>query len=146
MEKKAPHYTFHYRITDQNGRLIEETASDAPMLCEEGKRQVMPAIELALSQMKIGEKKTVCLDASETYGAHDPEKVWITPLSQFENHENLKVGDVFTFQSENESNPVLRVIKIDEKEVTLDGNPPLAGMSLNFEIHLLKVEHGSSNH
>ena len=128
---------FHYNLSDKAGKAIESSRKGEPLICLEGAGQILPGLEVALSALKIGEKKTVKLSAADAYGEHDAKLLVKVPKSQLPPSDGeLKKG--FQFQSETPEGhlQIFTVTALNEKEVTLDGNHPLAGQDLTFDVEV----------
>ncbi len=137
MTKNAKVYSIDYRVKDNKGLLLDESAPGEPLFFMEGSRQVIPALEEAVKLLKQGEKKDIELKAIDAYGEFDPSAITEVPLNQLPPSENLKVGDNFWAETENGRRP-FRVMKISSTHATMDGNHPLAGQDLSFTVTLVE--------
>jgi FKBP-type peptidyl-prolyl cis-trans isomerase SlyD len=126
--------TFNYTLKDAQGQIIDES-SEGPMAFLEGAQQIIPALETELLGMLIGIKKTVKLTAEQAYGAVDPKMVMEVPKEELA-HLQTEVGSFLQLQLENQVK-VVRVANIGETHITLDGNHPLAGQNLEFEVEVV---------
>jgi len=94
-----------------------------------------------VSVMKPGEKKTLSLKAGEAYGFYDSSLIIKLPRKDLP--KELHIGDEFPVAIHKEEQPettkLFRITKIETHEVTLDGNHPLAGKDLVFEINVTEI-------
>jgi FKBP-type peptidyl-prolyl cis-trans isomerase SlyD len=104
---------------NQNVLTIPQEGEDAPLAC----------LNSGLQNITQGEKRRIFVSAAEAYGFYNPEKVKVLPLNFFE--EKPRVGELLKLT---ESSPVFRVTSIENDSVVLDGNHPLAGQDLIFEV------------
>lgn len=128
--------SFNYTLKDDKGQVID-ASTDAPMAFLEGASQIIPALEAQIKDMNVGEKKNVKLKAIDAYGEVDAKMAMQVPKEELA-HLEIEVGGYLQLQLEN-SVRVVRVTKIDEKEVTLDANHPLAGLDLEFDIEMIET-------
>jgi FKBP-type peptidyl-prolyl cis-trans isomerase SlyD len=129
--------SFHYTLTDQSGKTLDASADGEPLTFLEGSGQIIPGLEAEILTMKVGDKKHVTVKARDAYGAHDPANVMEVPLDKMPT-KGIKVGDRFRAGKSSDA-PVVTVTKVTETHVTLDGNHPLAGMDLTFDVEITQV-------
>ena len=127
---------FHYVLKDAAGKLIESSKEEGdPVLCMEGAGQIIPALEKVLLKLKKGEKKEVSLKAAEAYGEQDKRLILDVPRDQLPKGA-LKVGQQLQSQSPEGHVQVFVVTALTESHATLDGNHPLAGQDLTFNVEV----------
>lgn len=103
-----------------------------------GHSDIFPVIEKALEGKKPGDTVTVQLEPEEAFGDYDETALIIRPETDFE--EGVEVGLSYTeIRGETLDRPY-RVTDIADGVVVLDGNHPLAGIGLKFEITVRNVE------
>jgi FKBP-type peptidyl-prolyl cis-trans isomerase SlyD len=125
--------SFNYTLKDTNGQVLD-SSTDGPMAFLEGASQIIPALEDEIKGMLIGQKKNVKLAAKDAYGVVEPKMVMDVPKKEVA-HLQIEVGSFLQLQLQ-DSMKVVRVTKISEDTVTLDGNHPLAGQDLEFDVEL----------
>jgi len=129
--------SFHYTLTDSTGKTLDSSAGGEPLTFLEGVGQIIPGLESHLRAMKAGDKKNVTVPAKNAYGEKDPGNVVEMARDKMP-APNIKVGD--RFRAGNTPNaPVVTVTKVTDTHVTLDGNHPLAGMDLTFDVEVTAV-------
>jgi FKBP-type peptidyl-prolyl cis-trans isomerase SlyD len=123
---------FSYILKTLEGEIIDIASPDNPLVFVDGEERFIPGLEAVLRTLGPGEKRTIQLAAADAYGERDPSLVQairrelLPPV-------DLEPGAVFR-AGEDVHDPIVTVVSIDGDEVTLDGNHPLAGMDLVFEI------------
>ena len=125
--------SFNYTLKDTQGQVLD-SSTDGPMAFLEGAGQIIPALEDQLKGMLIGQKKNVKLAAKDAYGEMEPKMVMDVPKQELA-HLQIEVGAFLQLQLQDRVK-VVRVTKIGDETVTLDGNHPLAGQDLEFDVEL----------
>ena len=116
---------------------MDSSSGQAPLTFMEGSGQIIPGLEQALLELKEGDKKQVRVAASEAYGARDEALVVAVSRSQMPT-QDIKVGDRFK-GGPGPLDPIFVVIGVSDAEVKLDGNHPLAGQDLQFDVQIAKI-------
>jgi len=126
--------SFNYTLKDSSGQVLD-ASNDGPLSFLEGGQQIIPALESQLAGMLIGQKKNVKLEAKDAYGLPEPKMVMDVPKQELA-HLQIEVGGFLQLQLQDQVK-VVRVTKITDEMVTLDGNHPLAGQDLEFDVELV---------
>ncbi len=142
--KKGDTVKVHYRGTLTDGTLFDDSQQREPLAFTIGSSRLIAGFEEAVMGMQPGERKTVTIAAAQAYGPVRQEMVITIPRSQMPQDVQLQPGMQLSVSQENEQPVVVSVAAFDEKTVTLDGNHPLAGKDLVFEINLVSIEPGCS--
>ena len=127
--------TIHYRLCDASGEKIDASEENEPLAYVHGHGQIIPGLEKALEGSLSGHETQVAVPPEEGYGPHVPERVVEVPRSNFEFAP--ETGRVVQAQMPDGRTHFLQVVALAEETVTLDGNHPLAGRNLVFDV---KVE------
>ncbi len=128
----------HYTVKNSDGDVIDSSEGRDPLLYMQGHRNIIPGLENALEGKAIGDKVEATIAPAEAYGEVIEELIQDVPRSAFEGVDKLEVG--MNFQAQSEQGPVNVVIKeVSEEKVTVDGNHPLAGQTLNFNVEVVEV-------
>jgi FKBP-type peptidyl-prolyl cis-trans isomerase SlyD len=126
-----------YELFDASGKLIEKTSSPISYL-HGGYRGIFPAVESALDGKREGEECEVRMEPEEAFGDYDDKLVRVEPRERFP--ENVAVGMQFEGAQEgSDQYRVYTVTDIADDRVVVDGNHPLAGMSLLFNCTVTNV-------
>ena len=134
--------SFHYTLTDQSGKQLDSSRGVQPLTFLSGVGQIIPGLEKILVTLKNGERKSVTVPAAEAYGVFDQSRVYKAARNQMPSQE-VKVGDVFA-TGEGATYQEVMVIDVTGEEVTLDGNHPLAGKDLTFDVEIINTRAASS--
>jgi len=110
-----------------------------PLEFRVGQEDVLPALELAVIGMKLGEKRTVTLSPNEAYGEREDENIVTVPRSEFPDDLEPEEDQLLEMlDDDGEAFPVW-VTEVTDETVTLDANHPLAGETLIFEMELTEI-------
>lgn len=128
--------SFHYILTNTKGDVIDTSRSGGhafPVL--EGAQQIIPGLEAELFKMSVGEKKKVQVAAAQAYGVVREDLKVKVPKTQ------LPAGDIHVGMqlSAGDHGPVFVVTSVETEHVHLDGNHPLAGQDLTFDVEVTEI-------
>lgn len=127
--------TFHYELKDPAGQVLDTTEGEEPMSFLTGVGHIIPALETELLKLQVGEKKLVQLAAQDAYGLPQEKLIIQVPRADL-SHLKLELGAYLQVQNGN-STKVVRIASMTEDSVSLDGNHPLAGQDLSFQVELV---------
>ncbi|MAX65545.1 MAG: peptidylprolyl isomerase [Bacteriovoracaceae bacterium] len=126
---------FHYTLKDKDGNVIDSSENATPLLFLEGSGQIIPGLEKEITSLNVGDKKNVEVKAADAYGDVIQDLQITVQKSQFPDGKEIAVGD--QFQVNNEPNaPIFTVVGIEDENVHIDGNHPMAGHDLFFDIEI----------
>ncbi|MCE9542783.1 MAG: peptidylprolyl isomerase [Verrucomicrobia bacterium] len=129
---------FDYTLTDHEKDVIDSSSEGGPLAYLHGNGQIVKGLEKAMEGKKDGDSFQVTVDPSEGYGLHDPAKIVVVPADEIEGGDELEVGMQLETESDAGEQTVV-ISKIEGNNVTIDGNHPLAGMPLHFDIKIREV-------
>jgi FKBP-type peptidyl-prolyl cis-trans isomerase SlyD len=129
---------FDYTLTDDDKEIIDSSTGSEPLAYIQGEGQIVPGLEKAMEGKKAGDSFSISIAPEEAYGLHDPENISVVPADQIEGGEELEEGMQLHTEGEFGEQTVL-ITKIVGNEVTIDGNHPLAGLTLHFDIAIRDV-------
>jgi len=133
----------HYsgRLTD--GTQFDSSEGREPLEFKVGNGDVIKGFDEGVTGMAVGEKKTVHIPAAEAYGQKDENRVVDFPRSNFPSDLTPEVG--MQLNMTNGAGQVIPVVivEVNEDNVVLDANHPLAGQDLVFDIELVNINSGS---
>jgi len=140
-----------YTLTNRHGEQIDASNGN-PLAYLHGHSNLIPGLEAELEGKSVGDKFTATIPADKAYGERVEALVQTVPSSMFQGVEELEVGMRFEAQSEQGMHSV-EVTNIDGDQVTVDGNHPLAGEELTFEVEVVglrestaeEIEHGHAH-
>ena len=105
-----------------------------------GDDQIFPALERAIIGMQTGDTRNIVLTAEEGYGPRRKENIIQVTRGAFPAGKDINVGQKLSIAFSGGQTRIMRVIAVDETEVTLDGNHALAGFELTFALRVDRVE------
>lgn len=110
-----------------------------PMMLTIGGDEFFIPIEEALVGMSVGEKKTVVISAEDAFGDYDQERVFSVERNLFPDDVNPEVGAQFEIVGDDDEGMLVTVVEVDDENVSLDSNHPLAGEELIYEFELVEI-------
>ena len=129
----------HYTGTLDDGTVFDTSSGREPLEFTIGGGQVIPGFDSAVSGMSPGDSETVKIPAEEAYGPHQEEMMLEVDRAQVPAELNPQVGERLEIKQQNGKSVPVTVTEVTETLITLDGNHPLAGKALTFEIELVDV-------
>lgn len=136
--------TVHYKLSDAQGNLIEESR-DPMVYLHGGYENTLPKIEEALDGQDVGFEITIQVEPEDAFGEYDPNLIKIEPRNRLP--EPIEIGMQFEGTPDsseaNEESLIFTVTDIADDKVVLDGNHPLAGMALRFTLNVAGVRNAS---
>lgn len=133
--------SIHYTVRDEDGVQLDSSAGREPLTYLHGANNIIPGLELALEGKQIGDQLQVSIVPAEAYGEYLDHLVESVPRDAFGDNA-LEVG--MRFEAQTNQGPVSVVVtSIDEDLVTVDGNHPLAGKSLTFDVTIEGIRDAS---
>jgi FKBP-type peptidyl-prolyl cis-trans isomerase SlyD len=129
---------FDYTLNDDDTEIIDSSKDGGPLAYLHGEGQIVKGLEKVMEGKKAGDSFSVTVSPEEAYGMPDPAKIAVVSADQIEGGEDLEEGMQLE-ASNDEGEQIVVVSKIEGDKVTLDGNHPLAGMTLHFDITVREV-------
>jgi len=127
-----------YTLTDNSGEVIDSSEGAGPLAYLHGAGNIINGLEDALLGKEAGEQIKATIDPENAYGERHEDMKQDVPKELFGGVDNIEVG--MQFQSETDQGPVMvTVVAISDEMVTVDGNHPLAGVQLNFDVTIREV-------
>ena len=134
----------HYAVSDSEGTLIDSSYDGQPMAIIQGTGYLIPGLENALEGHQQGDKFEVSVSCEQAYGPRHDEYVQTVPKDVMQGVEDLAVGTQLRATTDDGEQTVI-VIDVTEDEVTVDGNHPLAGIDLSFDVEILEVREATAD-
>lgn len=132
-----------YTLKDNDGEVIDSSEGAGPLAYLHGAGNIVEGLEEALTGKEAGEEVHASIEPAKAYGERHEEMKQDVPKELFGGVESIEVG--MQFQSETEQGPVLvTVVAVSDEMVTVDGNHPLAGVHLNFDVTIREVRDASA--
>jgi FKBP-type peptidyl-prolyl cis-trans isomerase SlyD len=130
--------SIHYTLTNDAGEVLDNSIGDEALVYLHGTGNIIPGLEDALQGKAIGDKFNVRVAAKDAYGEQNDEMIQVIPRAMFEGIDEIDVGMQFHADVSSGSGEVT-IVKIDGDDITIDGNHPLAGMALTFDVEVVAV-------
>ena len=137
--------TLHYTLKDDKGALIESSVGNEPLAYIHGIGNLIPGLEEKLEGKQAGDKVQAVVKPEDAYGERDEELIEEVDRAEFDEGEELEVGKEFQYDDEDGNVFHVRIVKVGDTKVTIDGNHPLAGQTLSFDVEVLNVREASKD-
>ncbi|MDA8621614.1 peptidylprolyl isomerase [Psychrosphaera sp.] len=129
--------TMHYAVKDKEDNLIDSSYDNDPLVFIQGSKFLIEGLEDALNGHEKGDTFEVAVDAENAYGPRMDGLVQQVGNEMFADFE-VEIGMQLRASTDNGEQTVIVVDK-DDESVTVDGNHPLAGVDLKFDVEVLEV-------
>jgi FKBP-type peptidyl-prolyl cis-trans isomerase SlyD len=130
--------SIQYILKNSKNKVLDSSDVDSPLVYIHGIGNLIPGLENALEGRKIGEALSVTIQPEHAYGIRSEEMVKVIPKSEFQDVESIEVGAQFQVDTDNGS-LVLTVVEVQDKDIVVDGNHPLAGETLHFDVTVAEI-------
>ena len=137
--KKGDTVFVHYTGTFDDGTEFDSSRNRAPLEFVMGAGMVIPGFEAAVAGKKAGDALSVRIPPAEAYGEHEDRLVFLMPRDGVPKNIELEKGLWLQLAMEQGDLDVV-VSRVTDKEVELDGNHPLAGKTLHFDMEIVDVK------
>jgi len=135
---------FNYVLKGPDGAILDQSEKGQPLPYLEGAGQILPKLEEEIKGLKEGDKKNVKLSAADAYGEVKENMLMEVPKEEFAHIPQLAVGAHLRLEL-GQGQHIVRVSNITDTHVTLDGNHPLAGTPLEFDIEMVLVREATAD-
>lgn len=134
--------SIHYTLTNDDGDVIDSSRDAEPLVYLHGAENIIPGLEQALAGRVVGDDLKVSIDPADAYGDFDENMVQVVPREMFQGVDTLEPGMEFQAQT-SQGVQVIRIAAVDGDNITIDGNHPLAGETLHFDVSVAAVREAS---
>lgn len=134
--------TIDYTLTDDEGNVIDSSQGGEPLAYIQGTGNIIIGLERALEGKRVGERVKVAIQPKEGYGERDDNLTQTVARELFADVDELQVGMQF-HASNGDQMQVVTIVEIEGNDVTVDANHPLAGVNLNFDVHIREIRDAS---
>jgi peptidylprolyl isomerase len=138
--KNGDTVAIHYHGTLTDGSIFDSSLEREPLEFEVGSGMVIPGFDAGVMDMSVGEKKQIHIPFMEAYGPSQAEMIMDFPKDQFPPDMVPEVGMQMQMSSQDGQNFPVVIIEVMEEAVKLDGNHPLAGKDLIFDLELMEIK------
>jgi FKBP-type peptidyl-prolyl cis-trans isomerase 2 len=123
-----------------NGQVFDSSEGKEPLEFTLGQGQLIPGFEKGLIDMKLKEKKTITIDKEEAYGKINDDLIQEVNKNKLPEDMTPEVGMGLVSKSPDGQETNLRVVEVKEETIVIDGNHPLAGKDLIFDIEVVAIK------
>ena len=138
--KNGDKVSVHYTGTLETGEVFDSSENREPLEFEVGSGQVITGFDKAVLDMSPGEEKEILLEPDQAYGARDDKKMQKVPKEILPKDVEPKEGMLLTLKAPTGQVFPATIAKVEEKEVFIDLNHPLAGKKLKFKIKIEDIK------
>ena len=131
--------TVNYTGKLEDGSIFDTSLQEGrePLKATLGQGSLIPGFEMGLLETEVGDKKTITIDYNNAYGEYNDDMIVEVPKNQVP--EGVQVGAML--QTFGPNGPaIVKVVEVNEENIKIDANHPLAGKNLIFELEVLEVE------
>ncbi len=131
-----------YTLTNDAGDILDKS-ENGQFVYLHGTNSIIPGLENALADKSLNDEFKVTIEADDAYGQNDDSKKQVVGREMFEADSPIEVGTQFHAQSPEGEMLMITVTAIEGDQITIDGNHPLAGERLHFEIKVTDLREAS---
>ncbi len=136
--------SIHYTLKNDQGEVLDSSEGQEPLEYLHGKGNIVIGLENALTGKSIGDKLSIVVNPEEGYGEYDANLVQELSKDMFSGVETIEVGMEFHAQTQ-DGMQIIEVKKVEGDTITVDGNHPMAGQSLHFDIEVVAIREASAD-
>lgn len=132
--------TLNYTLKDDQNEVLDRS-NNASFIYLHGAQNIIPGLEDALTGRNKDDKFDLIIKPENAYGEYNPKITQVVDRSMFDSDEadELQVGMQFQSQSEDGTMMIITVSEVNGDKITIDGNHPLAGIALHYNVHVVDV-------
>jgi len=134
--------TFHYMLKNADGEQMESSHDGDPITYLHGANNIVTGLEKAMEGHAIKDSFTATLEPEEAYGVRNENNIQRVPLKRLKGIGKISVGQVLNLQT-NKGQVQVTVLKVGRFNVDVDGNHPLAGQQLTFDVEVADIREAS---
>jgi len=134
--------SFHYTLKNAEGEQMETSREKDPMSYLHGANNIIPGLEKAMEGHAVNDEFSVTVEPEEAYGVRNESNVQRVPLKRLKGIGKISVGQVLNLQT-NQGQVQVTVLKVGRFNVDVDGNHPLAGRQLTFDVEIMDIREAS---
>jgi len=130
--------SIHYTLTNDEGEVLDSSIGDEALVYLQGGGNIISGLENALVGKVAGDKFNVRIAPEDAYGEIMDDMIQVISRDMFEGIDDLEVGMQFHADVSHGSG-IVTVVGIEDDNITIDGNHPLAGLALTFDVEVVDV-------
>ena len=133
----------HYTLRNTDGIVLDSSEGKEPLHYLHGHGNLIPGMENGLTGKSAGDQLKIVVTPENGYGIRDEGLITVVPESAFGGH-SPSIGDRFQ-AGHGDERYVIEVTAIGPEGITVDGNHPLAGVELHFDVEVITVREASED-
>lgn len=134
--------TFHYTLKSAEGEQMETSRDKIPMVYLHGANNIIAGLEKAMEGHAVNDEFSVTVEPEDAYGVRNENNVQRLPMKRLKGIGKVSVGQVLNLQT-NKGQVQVTVLKVGRFNVDVDGNHPLAGKQLTFDVEITEIRDAS---
>ena len=134
----------NYTLKDDQGTTIDTNVGGEPMPYLHGGGNIVPGLESELTGLEVGASVEVAVLPEDAYGPIIPEAIATFDKEAFGDIEKIEPGMQFQAEGPEGQIQIITVKEVTDEGVLVDGNHPLAGQVLNFEVEIMEVREATA--
>ncbi|AZZ38134.1 peptidylprolyl isomerase [Bdellovibrio sp. qaytius] len=135
--------SFNCILKNKAGSLISSTYNRDVLTVADASETMLLGLSQGLKDLKKGEHRKISISANEAYGFYDLQKIILYPVKKLA--KDLRIGQTISIIGKSGNSRTYKVLEFHNDFISLDGNHPLAGQDLVFEIEALEVRDATSD-
>jgi FKBP-type peptidyl-prolyl cis-trans isomerase SlyD len=130
--------SIHYTLTNDDGEVLDSSIGDEALVFLQGSGNIISGLENAMVGKVVGDKFNLRIAPEDAYGELMEDMIQVISRDMFEGIDEIEVGMQFHADVSSGSG-IVTVVSIDDDNITIDGNHPLAGLALTFDVEVIDV-------
>ncbi len=136
--------TIHYVLTNDAGDILDSSQGDEPLQYLHGADNIIPGLEAELAGKRVGDHISAVIEPENAYGPYQESLTQWVPRDLFQGIDTIEPG--MQFQAQTDAGvQVVTVADVRDNEVRVDGNHPLAGQRLHFEVDVVAIREATAD-
>ncbi len=131
--------SIYYTLKGDDGEIMDSSDGRDPLVYLHGANNLIPGLEKELLGKSKGAKFTSTIAAVDAYGEINEDLVQTINRQMFQGVEGIVLGMTFVAQGEGGTQRQVRVVEIEDDDITIDANHPMAGKTLHFDVEVMAV-------
>lgn len=137
--------SIHYTLKNDQGEVLDTSAGQEPLHYVHGANNIVPGLEKELEGKAAGDSLSVVVSPAEGYGEYDATLVQELSKEMFAGVDTIEVGMEFHAQGPDGGMQIIEVKGVDGDKITVDGNHPMAGQTLHFDVEITAVREATAD-
>jgi len=135
--------TIDYTLKNAQGEVLDSSEGQEPLVYLHGAENIVVGLERELEGKSVGESLSTVVSPEDGYGVRNEELIAAVPRELFESDMDIEVG--MSFQAETDQGvQVVNIVAVNDEEVTVDGNHPLADEALHFDVTVRDIREATA--